>query len=700
MLYELLTSQPAFRGESIAESIGATLHAEPPLSALPAATPPLVRLVLRQCLEKNRARRLRDAGDARLALESAVADPTAGGVPSEADGHASSRARRVRIRSAIALAAIGLIATAVLFALWMRRPVTGHRTPVIAFDIAESPGLTLASFSEQFPPLGIDAAGERIVLAYRADGVTRLYLRHLSETGLRPLAGTEGATAPFFSPDGRWIGFFASGRLQKIPVGGGPALTICETAHGCATWMEDGTIVISAGPAGLWRVDANGGTARRIVDVEPDGPAEDGRRRVLGFNRVERVPGARRVLASIWDGDTLEHYAIVSVSMDDGSIRPVLSNATDGRFIVPSWLLFQRDDSLFAAPFDPDGARVTGEAVRVIEGMSISRWADAAYLATSPAGTIAFVPGGRPGPGRRLLRVAPDGTVTPLMDQPQPIVGGVGASPDGRYAALLLMRRRLELWLFDLERRSLSVISREGEAWSPVWTPDGTALLFLRRTTGRAPEIVRQSIVADTPAEVLPVAATPMTFPDGLTTDGEFLIFSQHALDQTANADILRVRLQPGATPEPLIATAADEFHGRLSPDGRWLAFQSNESGRLEISLRSMAPPHLRVRVSSGGGTMSRWSSDGRTLFFLGPEGVLFAAAIDVDAGSTGVTARAVRETREIATTDTWGAFDVLPDGSFLLVQPAPWEREPRVLRVMAHRGSDLARMIPAHAGR
>jgi len=688
VLYEMLTGINPFHGETATDSIGAILHRDVDLSALPRETPISVRHVITRCLQRDKSLRYHDIADAALDLR----DTT------RSDASASPRRPAERTR-ALAVAALTLMAFAAAGG-WLiaNRKPSRATMPIVRFEINQPEGHVAPSFGEGFPPLCVSPTGDTIVFGASSDGKMQLYVRDMNTLEPRPLAGTAGASVPFFSPDGRWLAFFVGDRLMKMPIAGGPPVPICEAPRSPAVWLEDGTIVFG-NYRRVMRVSAEGGTPSVVASTDAQPRLPDGTTLVLGFNRVAEVPGADYVLASVWTGDTIDDYMIIAVSLRDGSIRPVIRNATDARMCGPDHVVFLRGSSLMAVPFDRARGEATSDPLTVIDSVLTSRWADAGVWATSASGTLIYVPGGRIGPDRRLVRVDASGVTTPIMDGVDAIVGGPRVSPDGRYTTMVTLRRRVELWVYDLERRSMSLVTAQGETWNPIWTPDSTALIFTRIIPGRPHEVVRKSISVspEVPAEPIGITTQGEFYPASITPDGTTLF-----LMKSAGADDLKERIAlfhlgaGNADVEPVPGAGADVSQPHISPDGKTLAYISNESGDWNVYLRTLGPSGSRVQVSSSSGSDPRWSPDGNHLYFLDRSNVVHAVDVDTSASLRVSAPKPLFDTRKVATMSLWGSFDVLPDGSFIMVAPAEWETRPSRFRVVLNWDQELAEKLPA----
>ena len=686
ILFEALTGIRLFGGETTSDAIGAILHKEPDWSLLPAGTPPTVHLLLRRCLAKDRQRRIRDAGDARVDIEMAIADPTSSVLllaGAAVAGSMRRKGRRVLIPSAILCSTL-LVGLALGWGACLGWK-SAVPAPVLRFQVdAPAPFELSAGHGEKLNHFALSPGGTLLAFIAEHDGTSRLFLRDFAEREARALPGTESGEAPFFSPDGRWVGFFASGKLMKVPVGGGPPLTICDATGGFAAWLEDSTIIFTTlGGRSLLRVDERGGSPKQLAVAGPGLRAQEGEQLLLGFQTLHAVPGADYVLAGVWDGTTIEDYVLVAVSLADGAVRPVIANAVDPYFVAPRSLVFLRGSSVMATTFDATRGEVIGEPVQVIDGVISSKWADEGLFAVSLNGTLAYVPGGRQGPGRRLIRVDDDGQWSMLLENTDAIVGGLRVSPNGRDLILMTLRRNIDLWALNLDRRSLTLVNNVGESWQPVWTPDGLSVVFRQVNLNGPPSVVIKRVDGGGPSESVPLEGAIEAYPTSFSLDGRLLLATLDDVSPERRSDVALYRWGQSDAAEILLGSGADEGSAVFAPDGLHFAYVSDETGRYEVFVRTISGTGAKSQVSQTGGRHPMWARDGKRLFFLDHKGNMRAVTVDLAAGPRFSTPTTLFDTAGIATTDLWGVYDVFPDGGFVMAQPAEWEKEAPRIRVV-----------------
>lgn len=697
VLYEMLTGSQPFRGETVADAIGATLHKDSDFALLPAATPPTVRLLLAQCLTKDRGNRLRDIGDARLALMQAISDPRGAAL-----GLSSAEARpRRRGRSAtlaVALAAVAVIGGT--FPLWSGRVgLAGSKAdaavpkPVVRFTIEPPTGYTLPPFVSSGSSIAISPSGDRIVFVAVANNKPCLCVREVASGEPRVLPGTEDCVNPFFSPDGKWLGFVSKSRLMKMPADGGPALSICDVTNlASIAWLDDGTIVWGAGPSGLWRVNANGGKPAQLAKAGPGATSINGDGTIGGFDVPVAVPGADYVLSGSWGGFSIEDYNLVAVSLKDGTVRTVLRTMTEPRLIAPDRLLFMRGTTVMTVGFDPARCVTVGEPTVALERVITDMWMDSAYIGASHGGSFAYVPGGRYGADRRLVRIDESGKPTPLLESTDTYYIIPVISPDGRKAVVNTLRNRVEMWVLDLERRSKSLLNSKAEPFSPVWSIDSASIVAAQTDTDGVFSLARWPVGGGEPS-VLPGTLGKAVNPLQELPDGSGVLVESGLLDDVTSKPDISLYNYTSASFTPVRNSPALEADGRVSPDGKWIAYTSDESGHPEVYLGPLGASGPNVQVSTNGGSSPRFSHDGTRLFFREAQDVLMAATLEYHGTEPKVTESKqlfdVKISGPFATLG-WAGYEVLPGGGFLMIERTVWEREPRTIHVILNWAEEL----------
>jgi eukaryotic-like serine/threonine-protein kinase len=678
VLYEMLTGRAAFARETITDTLAAVLEREPDWSALPSSTSALVRRLLEHCLNKDPKRRLRDIGDVRLQLDD----------PLTTDGGATSRPNTARqwpsrarwMLASAALVILGIGATV----LWMRvRSVGGDALPSLTrTTVMLSPNEQLDTLNSA-QPLALSPDGRRLVYVARREGIARLYLRDLAAFEAKPIAGTEGAQYPFFSPDGEWVAFFAGKKLKRVSISGGSPVPICDVAvvgRG-GTWGLDGTIVFDrGGEPGLMRVSANGGTPERVTSRDHSMDARN-------LMWPQFLPDGRALVATVGQGDIAQ---LAVLSFDTGTWHP-LGRGLQAHYLPSGHFVFHapgvREGELRAVDVEQFLAP-RGEPVSVLDGVFRSENGGGAYFAIAQSGTLVYAPGSH---ARTLVRVDRNGRRTPLLDEHRGF-RHPRISPDGRSVAVAIDPRPSQVWVYDIARRTRVQLATTGHSVGPLWTPDGRRVTY-STNVGRDPrgfmDLYWRMADGSTVAERL-LARDDSQYAQSWSRDGQLLVFTD---DTPANgSDILVLPLN--GDPRPLIATPANEYEPRLSPDGRWIAYHSDESGSPEVYVRPF--PNVNDRkwtVSTSGGGWPVWSPTGRELFYMNGTTMM---AVPIESSTAAFAAGAPVPLFNGPFETGSPQFDVSPDGtSFVMVEADPNAR-PTQVHVVLNWAEEVKRLASA----
>ena len=614
VLYEMLAGWRLFEGESAMDTLSAVMRQEIDFERLPPSTPRRVRDLLRRCLERNPKNRLHDIADARLELEEALARPERempAPVAAVPGGAAPGRGHSPWLFVAAALAA-ALIALVTLRPPWRAEETPQLRAHKLSWDLP--PGLSLAPIEEESPLVAISPDGATLA-AVLADGngTLRLYVRALDTLETRVLAGTEGANEPFFSPDGRSIAFFADGQLKRVAVAGGAVAKVADAPDSRgATWLEDGSILFTPEvDSGLVVAGENGGALRTVTQVD-SAAGERSHRWPQG------LPGGKSAIftvGSMASPDFYDDASIDSVELATGRRTRILERASLARYVPAAGaLVFARGGAMHALPFDPTTLAREGEPTTVLDGVATDVTTGALHASFSADGTLVYVSADPQAGESRLGWLSADGRVEPLA-APARAYWSWSLSPDGtKLVALISTRVSGELWLYDLARNVFSRLSVNEACFDPIWTPDGQAVVYSRMAAGGA-EIVRRPAQGGEP-EILhkrPESGDYL-YVRSITADGNRLIFESQSAG--SKSDVFELRLDRPGEVRPVIQSVYDEYYPSISPDGRFIAYVSQESGRGEVYLRALDGSNQRWQVSNGGGAQPIWSRDGRTIFF------------------------------------------------------------------------------------
>ncbi len=653
------------------EVLARVLEREPAYGLLPAGTPAALRRLLRRCLDKDARRRLGYIGDARLELDDAVQSPL-----TESDA-AIPRAGRTRW---LVPAAAGLVVGALAAGGLVWRATTS-RPPEPAARFAVSLGDADPALGYQ-PLLALSPDGQTIAYRGREDGVVRVFLRRLSALTAAPVPGTEGATGLFFSPDGQWLGFDSNGVLKRVALAGGPPVVIGPApGNSTTTWVAGDTIVFATNTGRvLQRMAVGGGAATPLTRLDP---ARGDTLHLL----PQALPGGRAVLFTIATGRG-RHVAIADLA--SGDVR-VIAEGTHGRYVAPDMLVFVRQGTLFAQRFDAAAGAVSGTAVPLVEGIAASD-GTVGHFDASPSGSLAYLPASQvPVPARELVWFDRAGRQTTVPASARPYTR-LALSPDGTRAAVGIDDPgNTDIWVIDLGRGTATRLTTDPAIESaPVWSPDGRWIAF--RSEREGPGLFRRDALAAGPIEQLSTTDGPIHSPSAWSPDSRTLFF---ALFRSYNRQAVASVTPPDRAIAVLLDGEHAQFEPQLSPDGRWLAYQSDESGRLEVLVRPYPDVQSgRWQVSTAGGSLPRWRHDGRELFFL--DGTALAA-MAVPSGPA-FTVGAARRLFDVTPFGTrLGVdYDVSPDGRqflFVLARPAA-ARPPAEIIVVQRWAGEVARRL------
>jgi Tol biopolymer transport system component len=624
LTWEMLTGRPLFAGDTVTDVIASVVKEEPDLEALPAGTPGAVRRLLSRCLRKDPRKRLPDIGAARLELEDVLAgtveEPSSTRVDDGAAVSAEVR-RLTRQRWIWAAALLGAFGLAAVLAVLHFTEAPEPRTA--AHFVLNLPD-DLSFPANSFPTVAPD--GRHVVFpASPAGGPRRLWIRSLESPETRELPGTEGAgTRPFWSPDGAWVAFTAGGDLKKLNLAGGTVQRICALPPGGAvfggTWSSEGTIVFAGGglDASLFSVAAAGGEARPLT-------THDSSRGETGHLWPWFLPDGRHILFDVASAQE-ENSGLHEASLDAPDEKRRLLPG-DARVIYASGhLLFVRDATLLAQPFDTRSLEVSGEPAPVVENVaSPAPRPDWGWFSVSAGQALAYREQGGTS-GVQLAWVDRKGEQLGTVGEPGPY-GQIALSPDGsRVAAELLGADGWDLWVIDVSRGVASRLTSDpGNEQDPVWSPDSQEVAF--GSSRKGDHFLFRKGLRGEPASPVPggkgTDLETRDRPEYWSRDGKVLLCKK--LNGTT---VWAIPLEGGSEAEPVLELGFRLDEPQISPDGRWLAYISEESGAWDVYVQPYRRDGERVRVSVDGGGQPKWRGDGKELFFLDPEGQLMAVGV------------------------------------------------------------------------
>jgi Tol biopolymer transport system component len=663
VVLEMLTGGPVFTGETVSHVLAAVLTREPDWTTLPAGTPAPLRRLLRRCLEKDRKRRLDSAADARLEIEEALTSPAAidgPGIPTT-DSRVPTRTRAPWTVAAILGAA--LVSALVLWAPWQAATVPAPRRLLASIGAAAALPSDLGAAAILSPD------GTTLAFVAQQANLSRLFVRKLDQLQAAALAGTEGAASPFFSPDGQWIAFFAGGKLKKIAVTGGAVVTLCDAANGRGgTWTDDDTIIFSPSSfidSTLMRVAAAGGTPTGFGAV------------VQGAMTAQRWPQAlpRRKGLLYTEQATLDAANVVVVPLSGGTPRIVARGSHYGRYVPTGHLVYMQHGTLFAVRFDLDSLETMGQAVPVVEGVLTNPFTGGAQVAFSADGTLVYVPGVAGTRTSSIDWLTRDGTTSVLRptkaDWTSPRF-----SPDGRKLALDISDgKQRNIWVYEWARDTLTQLTfGPSQDRGPIWTPDGQRVLF---SSDRAKPGVSNLywVNADGTGDVTRLTdSSHNQVGTSWHPNGKFVSFMEGR--GTTQSDLMILPMEEDAVrgwtpgkPTVFWSSPAIELLPTFSPDGRWIAYVSNEAGGsvLDLYVRPFPGPGGKWLVSPGCTCFPRWSAASRELLFVKSPNVM-VAPYDVVGDSFRADKPRLWSPASIRGVGVPYPYDIHPDGKRLAV--------------------------------
>ncbi|MEK7405129.1 MAG: protein kinase, partial [Acidobacteriota bacterium] len=680
VLYEMLAGKRLFDGENVSDTLASVLKEPIDWSPLPATTPPAIRRLLRRCLERDRKNRLQDIGDARLEIDEAL------------EGKAEPAAAPRRTVLPWVVAAVLALAAAVAVTAWWRasRPL---EQPLMRFELDLGPTAALASIWGATAILSPD--GTRLVYVVNSpDGNSQLATRLLDRTEATLLSGTEGAANPFFSPDGQWVAFHADGKLKKVSVAGGAAVVVCGASIFIGgSWGEDGNIIAALELMGLSRIPSAGGNPQPVT--EPD------ERNAESHRWPQILPGGEAILFTAGSAGAIQETAsIVAQSLKTGRRKVLWRGGYYGRYLPSGHLVYVHQGTLFAVRFDADNWELMGVPAPVVEGVASAPGLGSAQYDFSRTGTLIYASGKAAGETRSLMWLEGSGKLA-LLPAKAGNYFSPRLSPDGKRLTVIRFEAGDEgLWVYEWQRDIMNrlTVTPEREA-SPVWSPDGRHIAF---RSGREMHWIR----ADGSGKLKHLTdSNNIQNPHSFSPDGKTLAFMEFT--QETRWDIWTLPLagdnaddpRPGK-PELFLRTRFTEYAPTFSPDGRWLAYTSNESGSFEVYVRPFPDGGARWQVSSGGGGSLVWSRTRPELFYLRPDNRIMAVTYSVKGDAFIPETRRVWSEKRLAPVVAWWNFDLAPDGNRVVaLMPPPGEEQDKPqtrLTFLLNFFDELRRRVPA----
>jgi serine/threonine-protein kinase len=689
VLYEMLTGTRAFEGEDVTDTIAAVVRGMLNWEALPKDVLEQVRMLLKRCLEKDRAKRLPDISIAQFLMTETIAPDVA-----PATAIPDRRSPNVLVTS-------GLLVGAVLMAIavWSVNRFTPQRPLQLErFAIVPTP-------SQPFAPQGgdrdiaISPDGTKIV--YRAGAAGQLVVRSIDQLDARALSGIDQARNPFISPESHWLGFFGSrGDLMKVPLDGGPPITLCRTsgAPRGASWGSDNNIVFATSDqsTGLLSVPAGGGEPRILT--KPDHAKGE-----IDHLHPFVLPGARAVLFTVARGQTIGSGQIAVLDLKTGRWRTLIDGGSHAEYVDSGYIVYWYAGTLRAVRFDLSRLEVLSDPVPVVERV-MTTVGGAAEFAISRTGSLVYVPGDvSVQPPRSLVWINRQGKEETINAPPR-TYAAARISPDGTRVALDIRDQEYNIWIWDLARQTLTRLT-DGHSLdtSPVWTPDSARIVFMS-----APDVFGNlywQAANNTGAVERLTMSLNLQTPTSISPDGSRLVFT----DGTPNsADILMMTMDGKRPTEPLIHnTKYRQINAEISPNGRWIAYESDQSGTNQVYVRpfpNVDGGHWQV---STGRVCSRplWARSGRELFYLDDAANRLMVVPVQTAGQTFTAGNPVKvfDNRMVSNGIAQRSFDISPDGQrFLVIKDTATNDEsstatPASMVVVVNWLEELRQRVPVH---
>jgi Tol biopolymer transport system component len=656
VLYEMITGRRAFEGKSQFSVLGAILDKEPErISALQPSSPPRLDETVRLCLAKSPEQRYGCMHDVRIQLE-ALSDT---GIEAQVADSSKQSATGSRVPWLVAWVA-SLIALMVGAAYVFQSP---NPAPVLRSYILPPAGTAFVTMVASSGPPVLSPDGTRLAFTARDDkGKILLYVRPLTSLTAQPLTGTDDAMYPFWSPDSREVAFFAEGKLKRINAGGGPPQSVCDAANGRGgTWSRGGVIVFTSSPTQpLFRVPVAGGTPE---------PASR-----LDFSQGENshrwpsfLPDGKHFLFWARNAHGTQEHLLYVGALGSLQAKPLMKSESMAVY-ASGHLLFMRDQTLMAQAFNPGRLEVSGDPAPVAEHVAINGGTGRPLFSVSENGELVYQAGEIFG-GWSLVWLSRDGKQIGSMPQTDRYFYPE-LSPDGTRLAVTLFGAQGtgDIWIFDLKRGTSTRLTF-GPALqsSPVWTPDGKTV-FYDSTAKGPPHIYAKAADGSGSERAVLESKDVMEYAASFSPDGRYLVYSRRDVNKSQNSlDLWVLPLFGEGKPFPIVQTTFDDVYGRVSPDGKWMAYQNNESGRMEVYVTAFPGGGAKWQVSSSGGVQPKWRRDGKELFFLDFTDNL--VAVDVSTSPNAVRLGVPHTLfHAVAVQRGAGAFDVTADGKKFLV--------------------------------
>jgi serine/threonine-protein kinase len=689
-LYEALTGKKTFQGETVTDTIANVVKSEPDWDKLPAVTPWRVRDLLARCLRKDPTQRLRDIGAARLDVEDALSDADSVALPSLGE----SKPRRIWPQIIAATLLGGLVVGLVAWGISRLETTPPARVKRVTVRLPPTDELALVQMTRS---VEISPDGSHLAYFGARNDVYQLFLRPMDSVEAEPVLGSVMAGRPFFSPDGQWIGFHSRDRrLKKAPIVGGPPVTICDSPGYIfgATWGPNDTIFFARDKAGIWSVSANGGEPQPVATAESEDMERD-------YRWPYVLPNGKTILATDWSGEGGSEARVVAISLKTGEVRTLVEGGMDARYTTSGHLIFKRAGSLVTVLFDLENLETLGPPVSVLEQMRTTSMGFADY-SFSRDGTLVYVTHEEFPPGT-LARVGRDEASHSFAEGQR--FFNPRLSPDGNRLLISILEDgdKTNSWIYDLARDTLTRVTFEeqqniSDNAPAIWTPNGEKVTFgTTRENDRQMQTYWISADGRGQAERLTPSGDHRRGPASWSPDGKVLALVESP--PASGMDIWTLSLEAEPKLQPFLQTDFWELQPMFAPDGRWIAYASNESGQNEVYVRPYPGPGEKIQISTHGGIQPVWSRDGRELFYFQGAGFrsgneLMSVPVELGPTFTAGQPEVVLEGDFEKGPGFWSNYDVSPDGkSFYMVKRTT--EPPREIHVVLNWFEELKRLAP-----
>ena len=658
MLHEMATGSKAFSAPSRMSLMRSIMSdTPPPVSTLQPLAPRALDRLIATCLAKDPDDRWQSARDIKREL-SWILESSGPIAPPHSGEVLPPSGRRARALPWTAAGTLVLVTAAIAAAaVWTFKPaVAVAPLPVTRLAISLPAGDKIGNIGR--PAVALSPDGTVLVYAAQRGGLSQLFMRPIGDLQERVIVGTDGASGPFFSPDGQWIGFFAAGKLKKVPASGGAIEVVCDAASSQGgTWAAGNVIYFAPfNTSGLWRVAATGGTPTQVTTL-------DRNKGEVSHRWPQVLPGGEAIIFTVWTGPGFDERQVHLQLLRTGERRVLLQGASTGRYVSSGHIIYARADALFVVPFDLAQLQVAGSGVPLTDRAYDD---EGAHFDVSASGMLAYVPAAPTRYDRRLVWVDPSGgRIEALPLSPRAFTDPM-LSPDGRNVAFTVIGAVEAIWIYDFARRTVTSLTSTaaGSSQAPTWSPDGSQIIY-RGTRGGFRNLFRKAVDGGGDEERLTTADSLQT-PTSWSVDGKHLIFVDTTVGTGPDLAVLDTDTHE---PRVFLRTAAGETNPRFSPDGRAVAYVSDESGANEVYVRAFPGPGRKLQVSPDGGVQPVWSRDGRQLYYRNADKML-----SVDVATRPVVASGIPHTifegRYVGTDTGNAGYDVSASGRFLMVQP------------------------------